>query len=82
MIMAYTVDLILVLKSLFDFTLKPALAGSANWEVLKDAFENYQCSQIIHKNHSACRSAFPQKDRSLDQDAFRAKIKEILGEEV
>ena len=81
--MAYTVDLILVLKSLFDFTLKPALAGSANWEVLKEAFENYQCSQIIHKNHSACRSAFPQNDGTkLDREAFRAKIKEILGEEV
>jgi hypothetical protein len=79
--MAYTVDLILVLKSLFNFTLMPNLAGSATWKELKEAFEVYERSQIIHENHSACRSAFPQNDRTLDQEAFRAKIREILGKE-
>lgn len=60
LIMSYSVDLILVLKSLFDFTQKPDLAGSANWEVLKEAFEAYM--PMVHamrkkKTHNFCRLA-------------------------
>jgi len=80
LIMAYTVDLILVLKSLFDFTLKPDLAGSANWEVLKEAFEGYERSHDVQKNHNSCRSASQQNNRTLDRDGFRTKIRELLGE--
>ena len=78
LIMAYSVDLILVLKSLFDFTLKPDLAGSANWEVLKEAFEAYQRSHDIQQNHNFCRSALQQENQNLDQDSFRARIRELL----
>lgn len=60
LIMSYSEDLILVLKSLFDFTQKPDLAGSANWEVLKEAFEAYM--PMVHamrkkKTHNFCRLA-------------------------
>ena len=79
MIMAYTVDLILVLKSLFDFTLKPDLAGSTNWEVLKEAFEAYERSHDIRQNHDLCRLTFQQK-HNLDRGSFRAKIRELLSE--
>jgi hypothetical protein len=78
--MAYTVDLILVLKSLFDFTLKPDLAGSANWEVLKEAFEAYERSHDVQQNHNFCRSALQQKNQKLDRDGFRARIRELLAE--
>ncbi|KIJ94959.1 hypothetical protein K443DRAFT_683387, partial [Laccaria amethystina LaAM-08-1] len=80
LIMAYTIDLILVLKSLFHFTLKPDLAGSANWEVLKEAFEAYERSHDVQQNHNSCRSALQQNNRRLDRDGFRAKIRELLGE--
>jgi len=80
LIMAYTVDLILVLKSLFHFTLKPDLAGSANWEVLKEAFEAYERSHDVQQNHNSCRSALHQNNQRLDRDGFRAKIRELLGE--
>ena len=79
LIMAYSVDLILVLKSLFDFTLKPDLAGSANWEVLKEAFEAYERSHDAQKNHNLCRSAW-QENRTLDRDSFRARIRELVGD--
>jgi hypothetical protein len=79
--MAYSVDLILVLKSLFDFTMKPDLAGSANWEVLKEAFEAYAHGpHDAQTNHKFCRLAWQQNDRTLDRDSFRAKIRELVGE--
>ena len=65
--MAYTIDLIFVLKSLFDFTLKPDLAGSVNWEVLKEASEAYERSHEIQQNHNFCRSALQQKKQPLDR---------------
>ena len=49
LLMAYTVDLISVLKPLFDFTLKPDVAGTTNWEVLKEAFEDYERSNKAKK---------------------------------
>ena len=80
LIMAYSIDLILVLKSLFDFTLKPDLAGSANWEVLKEAFEAYERSHDAQKNHNCCRSAWHRNNRTLDREGFRARIRELVGE--
>jgi len=80
LIMAYSVDLILVLKSLFDFTLKPDLAGSANWEVLKEAFEAYERSHNAQQNHNVCRLAWQQNNQTLDRDSFRAKIRELVGD--
>ena len=80
LIMAYSVDLILVLKSLFDFTLKPDLAGSANWEVLKEAFEAYERSHDAQKNHNFCRSAWHQNSLTLDRDGFRARIRELVAD--
>lgn len=82
LIMAYSVDLILVLRSLFDFTLKPDLAGSANWEVLKDAFEAYERSRDVKRNHNVCRSAWQQNSLNpiIDRDRFRAIIRELVTE--
>ena len=86
LIMSYSSeDLILVLKSLFDFTQKPDLAGSANWEVLKEAFEAYAhgSRDAQKKNtHNFCRLAWQQNNRTfpLDRDSFRAKIRELVGQ--
>lgn len=78
--MAYAVDLIWVLKSIFDFTLKPDLAGSVDWNVLKEAFEAYERSPKVQQNHNSCRSALLQKNQGLDRDGFHAKIRELVGE--
>jgi hypothetical protein len=80
-IMAYAVDLISVLKSLLDFTLrKPDSAENANWEILKNAFEAYAKDFDLEQNHTVCRSTFQQNNQTmpLNREAFRAKIKELL----
>ncbi|KAF9531333.1 hypothetical protein CPB83DRAFT_848858 [Crepidotus variabilis] len=80
-IMAYTVDLILVLKSYFDFMLrKPGLAGKIDWIDLKEAFEAYERTDERQRNHEFYRSTF-EENKSLDRDAFRAKIRELLTED-
>jgi len=78
--MGYTVDLILVLKSLFDFTLKRDLAGTTNWAVLKEAFEAYERSKSRQKIHDSCRLASQQNLHTLDRNTFRMKLKELLDE--
>jgi len=80
MVMAYTVDLVSVLKSLFDFTLQPRLAGTPDWEALKEAFEAYERTSLSQQNHASCRSAFQQTARTLDRNAFRAKLTELVSE--
>ena len=77
-LMAYAVDLIWVLKSLFDFTLQPRLAGKTDWEVLTEAFEAYERTSDRQRIHDSCRSAFQQNNRILDRDDFRRKLKELL----
>lgn len=42
LLIAYTVDLIYVLKEFFDFTLKPDSALIATWEVLNEAFKAHE----------------------------------------
>ncbi|KAI9571840.1 hypothetical protein HD554DRAFT_2299923 [Boletus coccyginus] len=76
--MAYTIDLIAVLKSLFDFTLKPDLIGATNWGVLKEAFEAYERSQKRKEIHDTCRSLYERNDRVLSREIFRQTIKDLL----
>ena len=75
--MAYTIDLIWVLKSLFDFTLSPQWAGTVKWDVLKDAFENYERDSDVRRIHESCRHA---SRGSLGREEFRMKIEELLPE--
>lgn len=78
--MAYTVDLISVLKSLFDFTLKPDLAGTTNWEVLKEAFEDYERSNKRKEIHASCRSIYNGNNPTLNRENFRQIIHQLLDE--
>jgi hypothetical protein len=54
--MAYTVDLLSVLRELFDFTLQPGLALTTNWDVLKEAFAAYEYSSSRQDIHNRIRS--------------------------
>ena len=78
--MAYTIDLISVLKSLFDFTLEPDLAGTTNWEVLKETFEDYECSNRRKEIHASCRSLYGSNSPTLTRENFRQIIKWLLDE--
>ncbi|KAF8551294.1 hypothetical protein OG21DRAFT_1512959 [Imleria badia] len=48
--MAYTIGLVSVLESSFDFTLKPDLAGTTNWEVLKQVFDTIVYTMNVQTN--------------------------------
>lgn len=78
--MGYTIDLVSVLKSLFDFTLKRDLAGTTNWEVLKVAFEDYERSNKRKEIHDCCRSLYDGNNQILTRENFRQAIKKLLDE--
>jgi len=76
--MIYMVDLISVLKSLFEFTLTPRFSGTTNWEVLKEAFEAYTQTDPRQRNHDAIRLTCQQSEVILDRDGIRRKVIELL----
>jgi hypothetical protein len=78
MMAAYIVDLISVLMSLFDFTLKPELTGSTNWEVLKEAFETYDRSDTRPEVHRHCRESFQPGEPILDWDSCITNVKDLV----
>ena len=76
MLMAYTVDLISVLKSLFCITLQPA--GKTDWEVLKEAFKDYEHLDKRKIVHASCRLMYDEKNLTLTKEGFRLKISQLL----
>ena len=74
-IMAYTVDLICVLKEVFYFTLMTPLAGETNWQGLQEAFEAYYRTHLVKRNHGSCQSA---SHKNLDQKGFRDEIEALV----
>jgi len=80
LLIAYTVDLISVLKSLFDFTLKPSLSGTKTWDVLKEAFEAYERSDSRQRIHDRVRSNIQRRQRIPDLGSIQSRVGELLGE--
>ena len=78
--MAYTIDLISVLKSLFDNTLKPDLVGTTNWEVLEEAFGNYERSNKRRKMYAPRRPLYASNNRVLTRDPFRWIVERLPDE--
>ena len=60
---------------------KSDLTGPMNWDVLKEAFEDYERSHDVRQIHETCRSILQWNNQDLDRDAFRAKIREIFRED-
>jgi hypothetical protein len=78
LLIAYTVDLIRVLKELFDITLRPELALTTTWTELRAAFEVYERSharQRIHKRICATAS-----QGTLTAEDICNKVRELLRE--
>ena len=78
--MAYTINLISVLKSLFDNTLKPDLVGTTNWEVLEEAFGDYERLNKRRKMYTSCRPLYASNNRILTRDPFRRTVEKLLDE--
>src|ERR1700761_9838690 len=74
LVIAYTVDLIRVLRELFDITLRPDLALTTSWAELQAAFEAYEQSQARQRiHHKICRTS--HGDRALTADDICNKVR-------
>jgi len=80
LLMAYAVDLILVMESLFKFTLQPGLSGTTSWGVLKEAFEAYERSDAPQDIHDAVRTFVDQSCERLELVGISQKIEQLIHE--
>lgn len=78
LLIAYTVDLVNVLKELFYFTLKPSLALTATWEEVREAFEAYERSSSRQRAHNVIRSEFLQGGCILTADGFTERASALV----
>jgi len=78
LIIAYIVDLIRVLRELFEITLKPELALTATWAELQAAFEAYERSQSRQRVHERICSKMAQDEKDLTADDLSRKVRELL----
>ena len=78
LLIAYTVDLVNVLKELFDLTLKPALALSTTWEEVREAFEAYECSSSRQRIHNIICSKALQGEQILSADGLNKEVRLLV----
>ena len=78
--MAYTTDLITVLKSLFD-VVKPSFPGGTMWSELNSVFETYKRLDPREQTHSRICANF-QLDRQISHPtSLRRELRELLERE-
>jgi hypothetical protein len=76
---AYTVDLILVLRELFDFTLQPQKAGRVTWDDLGEAWAAYHRTPSQAEVHSKITELVKKhKGLSADSTAIRSNVGELV----
>ena len=76
-VIAYAVNLIRVLRELFDITLRPDLALTTSWVELQVAFEAYELSHSRQRIHRRICSRMG-KDEILSADEISQKVRELL----
>jgi hypothetical protein len=77
LLVAYTVDLISVLRELFDLTLQPDKALATTWQELKEAFEAYKRSPSCQHIHNRICSNSAQGEQNVAADDIRGKVREF-----
>ena len=78
LLIAYTVDLIRVLRELFDLTLRPELALATTWTELREAFEAYERSYSRQRVHTNICSRTTQDELTLTPESISRKVRELL----
>jgi len=78
LLFAYTVDLIRVLRELFDITLRPGQNLAITWPDIKEAFETYERSPSRRQIHKSICSMTPQDGWIVTPSDIRAKLRELL----
>ncbi|KAJ7676351.1 hypothetical protein B0H17DRAFT_1080203 [Mycena rosella] len=78
-LIAYTVDLILVLEELFKIALQPSLLGKISWKELEEAFEVYHRSTSQRSAHSDVRVLVERQGGSkLELTSIRQRMEELI----
>jgi len=78
LLIAYTVDLIRVLRELFDITLRPGSNLATTWPDLKEAFETYERSPSRRQIHRSICTNTPQDGWIVTPTDIRTKLRELL----
>jgi len=79
LLFAYTVDLIRVLRELFDITLRPDAELTTNWPDLKEAFETYERSPSRRQIHTSIRSYTQRDGWILTPNDIHNKLRELVN---
>ena len=80
LLIAYTVDLICVLRELFDITLRPELALTTTWTELRAAVEVHERSEARQRIHKRICAMTPQGENTLTAEDICNKVREFLRE--
>ncbi|KAH9052348.1 hypothetical protein EDB87DRAFT_1658624 [Lactarius vividus] len=78
LLIAYTVDLVGVLRELFDITLRPDLALTTTWKELQVAFESYERSYSRQRIHNSIYSNTTEGQQMTVDDISRM-VSELLS---
>ena len=79
LLIAYTVDLIRVLRELFDITLRPDAKLVTTWRDLKEAFETYEQSHSRQHIHRSICSKSSQDGWIVTASDIRKKLRELVN---
>jgi hypothetical protein len=79
LLFAYTVDLIRVLRELFDITLRPDAELTTTWRDLQEAFETYERSPSRRHIHKSICSYTPHDGWILTANDLTNKLRELLN---
>ncbi|KAH9022715.1 hypothetical protein EDB84DRAFT_1678396 [Lactarius hengduanensis] len=78
LLIAYIVDLVGVLRELFDITLRPDLALTTTWKELQAAFESYERSNSRQRIHNSIYSN-TMRGQQMTVDDISRMISELLS---
>jgi hypothetical protein len=80
LLVAYIVDLIRVLRELFDLTLRPDLALTVTWTELREALEAYEQSLSRQRIHKIICSKITRDEQILTADGIGRMVRDLLRE--
>ena len=80
LLIAYTVDLICILKELLNVVLRPELAHTITWTELQEALVAYEQTDRRQRVHNSIRSKVPLTGPVLTKDGISRMVREMLQE--
>ena len=80
LLIAYTVDLIYVLKELLNVVLRPELAHTITWTELQEALVAYEQTDCRQRAHNNIRSKIPLSGPVLSTEGISRMVRELLRE--